>query len=63
MNSAAFSTDGKTALTGNDNGIARLWDVDYHDTVGYLCSVLLRDFTNDERAEYGITDKTPTCPK
>ena len=49
--------------TVSDDGTARLWDVDYHDTIRYLCSRLLRDFTDDERAQYGITDKEPTCPK
>jgi WD40 repeat protein len=29
----------------------------------YLCSHLLRDFTDNERKQYGITDATPTCPQ
>jgi len=36
--------------------------VDYHTTMEYLCSRLLRDFTEEERAQYGITDDAPTCP-
>ena len=34
----------------------------YHITMDYLCSRRLRDFTDEERAQYGITDDTPTCP-
>ena len=40
----------------------RLWDVDYHTTMEYLCSRLLRDFTELEWAQYGVTDDTPACP-
>jgi len=53
----------KYLLTGNDDGVARLWDVDYHTTMAYLCSHLQRDLTDDEQKQYDITDMTPTCPK
>jgi WD40 repeat protein/transcriptional regulator with XRE-family HTH domain len=63
VKSVAFSPDGKYVLTGSDDGTAHLWDTDYHDTIRFACSLLWRDFTNDERTKYGITDNTPTCPK
>ena len=62
VENVAFSPDGKHIVTSSDDGTAILWDVDYHTTINYLCSVLLRDFTEEERAQYGITDTTPTCP-
>ena len=63
VENVVFSPDGKYILTGSDDGTAMLWDVDYHTTRDYLCSRLLRDFTDEERAQYGITDTTLTCPE
>jgi WD40 repeat protein len=62
VDAVKFSPDGKYALTGSTDGTIRLWVVDYHKMVNDLCSRLLRDLTADERAEYNITDMTPTCP-
>lgn len=59
---AVFSPDGKTVITASDDGTARIWDVDYRDTIQYLCSHLLRDFTEEERLQYHILDSAPTCP-
>jgi hypothetical protein len=54
--------DGKTFLTASDDGTARMWSMNYQDTLNYLCSSLLRDFTDAERAQYHIMDQAPTCP-
>ena len=62
VQAVAFSPDGRTILTGCQDKTARLWDVDYHDAIRYLCGRLLRDFSDDERAQYGITNDEPTCP-
>ena len=58
----AFSPDGQYLVSVGADGIARFFDVDYHTTIKYLCSILLRDFTDEERAQYNITDNKPTCP-
>jgi WD40 repeat protein/class 3 adenylate cyclase len=62
-NNVVFSPDGRYLVSVSSDGIARFFDVDYHTTMKYLCSILLRDFTDEERTQYGITDNTPTCPK
>jgi WD40 repeat protein/class 3 adenylate cyclase len=63
VENVVFSLDGKYLLTGSGDGTAMVWDVDYHTTIKYLCSTLQRDFTDEERTQYNITDSTPTCPQ
>jgi hypothetical protein len=43
-------------------GTARVWDADYRDFIAYACTRVFRDFTDEERARYGIDDM-PTCPQ
>ncbi len=61
--SAAFSPDSRYVLTGSADGAVRLRDTDYQTLLQYLCGRPLRDFSDDERAQYGINDNEPTCPK
>ncbi len=63
VTSVAFTPDGSQVLTGSEDGTARLWLVDYHEVMRDLCARLQRDFTDAERAEYGIPDTTPTCAR
>lgn len=57
-----FSPDGKYILTASHDTTARLWFTSVDDTIRYVCSLLTRDFTDEERLEYGISDQKPTCP-
>jgi WD40 repeat protein len=60
--SVAFSPDGKYVIMGGGDGSVRLWSTDYHNLIQYLCGRLLRDFSDDERAQHGINNNEPTCP-
>jgi len=62
-NNIAFSPDSQQLVITGTDGSARFFDVDYHTTIKYLCSILLRDLTAAERIQYDIKDNTPTCPK
>ena len=49
----AFSPDGKTLATGDQNGMARLWNVSYlSDALARLCSQVGDSLTQTEWAQY-----------
>jgi WD40 repeat protein/serine/threonine protein kinase/DNA-binding XRE family transcriptional regulator len=57
-----ISPDGKFVLIAYEDQSLHLYDVDYHDTIRYACSRLLRDLTFDEKSAYGIFGGD-SCPK
>ena len=57
-----FSSDGKYILTASFDGNVRLWLVDVDETIRAICGLLTRDLTSEERVQFGISDKAPTCP-
>jgi WD40 repeat protein len=61
--SVHLSPDDKFVLISYDDQTVYLYDVDYHDTIRYACSRLLRDLTWDENNVYNIRYGGPTCPK
>ena len=60
--SVAFTTDGTQVLTAGADGVARLRYIALDDTIADLCSRVQRDFTPEERDQYGVPDDGPTCP-
>jgi len=57
----AFSQDGKFVVTASADTTVRIWDTDYMDTVRFVCSLLPRDFSEEELTEYHIPDTDPIC--
>ncbi len=62
VEAVAISPDGQYVATASEDHTVELWHTDYHEAVRYLCAHMARDRTAQERAQYGITDKEPTCP-
>ncbi len=59
--SVAFSPDGKTVLIGSNGKSVRLWPISIEDTIALACANITRDFTAEERAEYGLGEGA-ICP-
>lgn len=62
-NSAVFSPDGRYVLTAGDDGTARLWETFYGDFVTEVCARLVRDLSRDERIQFALPERLPTCPE
>jgi WD40 repeat protein/class 3 adenylate cyclase len=59
-----FTIDDKRLLVNFQDGTVWQTDLDYRNTIKYVCAQLGgRDFTDQERVQYSITDTQPTCPK
>lgn len=60
----AYSPDGSAIVLGSFDGDgAYIVRADLNQEVMALCARLTRDFTDAEREQYGITDRSPTCPQ
>lgn len=59
--SVAFSPDGKTVLIGSVDNNVRLWPTSVEGMIALACANVTRDFTSEERAEYGLGEGA-ACP-
>jgi len=57
----ALSPDGRQLVIGYETGMVVMWDTDYHDTIARACEYITRDFTAEERAQYGLGEGA-ACP-
>jgi WD40 repeat protein len=56
-----FSPDGRWLLIASVSSVVRIWDTDYRDTIARACEHVTRDFTTEERMQYGL-GVGPACP-
>lgn len=61
VRSLAFAADGKQIITA-DFTDAYLWRTDLDTIISEVCTQLPRDFSDEERTLYSISDDRPTCP-
>jgi WD40 repeat protein len=61
VNAGAFCPDCKFVLTGSKDGTPQLRNTDYQDNMHYACSLLRRDFMDEERKQYKIAGTMSTC--
>lgn len=61
VHSVAFAPDGRTVLVAASDGLGLRFDVDYQETVRYLCRRLQRDFSAEEQAQYEIDPDDASC--
>ena len=59
-NDVLIAPDGKTMLI-NDGSFSTIWPVEIAELKTFLCQQVTRDFTEEERQLYEITDQGPTC--
>jgi serine/threonine protein kinase/WD40 repeat protein len=59
---AEFSPDGKSIVTGSaQDDRVYIWQVDLEATIATLCQRPMADLTDEQRAQYGITDTLSVC--
>jgi WD40 repeat protein len=61
VHGVAFAPDGPTVLVAGTDGQAYRYDVDYQETIRYLCGRLQRDFSEEEQTQYEIDPTVMIC--
>ena len=61
VHGVAFAPDGRTVLVAGTDGLAYRYDVDYQETVRYLCRRLQREFSVEEQTQYELDPTAMSC--